>query len=184
MATDLTNIQGYEEFVQRQLSIQTRLREIADQVKEIDRKSGEEIIAALGSVGLQSIGIPIKVPSFLAYGLLGPIGFIFSVKKQNKLKPLYAEIRTLQAQYNTNAEIYNKAQTDIVTKGIIQQNSEMLFGNGSGGANGLDTGGSGTQTGGIADIVRSANLGSTEWLLIIVVIALLFFLYNKRKSKK
>ncbi len=176
MATDLTNIQAYEEFVQRQLAIQTRLREIAEQVREIDRKSGEEIIAALGSLGLQSIGIPIKVPSFLAYGLLGPIGFIFSVRKQNKLKPLYAEIRTLQAQYNVNAETYNQAQTDIVTKGVIKQNSDLLFG-GSGGA------GSGTN-GGIGDIFRNANLGTTEWLLIIVVIALLVFLYNKSKSKK
>lgn len=181
MATDLTNIQAYEEFVQRQLAIQTRLRQIAEQVREIDRKSGEEIIAALGSIGLQSIGIPIKVPSFLAYGLLGPIGFIFSVRKQNKLKPLYAEIRTLQAQYNVNAETYNQAQTDIVTKEVIKQNSELLFGGSGGTGNGS---GSGTSTGGIGDMVRNANLGSTEWLLIIVVIALLFFLYNKSKKKK
>lgn len=182
MAEITLTFQSYSEFVERQESIIQQMKAIAEEVKKINAKSGEDILAALATVSLNAMGVPLKLPSFLGYAVLPfPLNIILTARKQSQLKTQFEKLAVLQKQFNDNAVLYNKLQTTEVSKKAIEESYNTLFG-GNDSVDGVSQNG-GSKVGGSNDVSRSANLlTNTNLIILLVVLVALFFLF-KSKNK-
>lgn len=100
----MANETEYQTLVKRQDAIKEDMLGVAAAIQKIDDGAGKQILAYVGTIAANAVGIPISVPKQLGYGVLGPIGILFAQREVNKLKKYYARIAELETEYNKNAE--------------------------------------------------------------------------------
>lgn len=77
-----------------------RIYDLGVKLKDIDNKSGEAVLAAVATMGLNAVGIPIVLPKELGYWAFGAFGALFAIVKQKKIKPIAKELTELEKKYN------------------------------------------------------------------------------------
>lgn len=171
----------------RQIAIINQMKAVAEKIKAIDRKSGEELLSYLGTVTANAVGIPITIPPKFGLAVAGfPLGIFLLTAKVVKLSPLYNELKSLKSQFETLVKLlqtYEEAtllkETQVLDTTTFEPKKEepstvsesvSNFSDSIAKATGLDT------------VARSANLTNNQLLAGLGIGG--FLLYKKLKNRK
>ncbi len=110
--------QEYNSLQDRQEAIKQDMLGVAAAIEKLDSGLGKKIAAEIGSTGLNTVGVPIKIPTQFGYASLGLLGLIPSTIEANKMKKYKARLQELETEYNANAlrlqEIDAQAKSETV----------------------------------------------------------------------
>ncbi len=96
------NVAEYKALSLRQEEILIDAEGVAKAVQKVNNSAGKQILASIGSIGLNAVGIPLQIPKEFGYVFLGVFGIIAQQREFNKLKKYYARLAELEAEYNKN----------------------------------------------------------------------------------
>lgn len=104
-------MRSLEEIITDINTVKNQLYDEAVKLKDIDEKSGEAVLSAVSSVGLQALGIRVVLPKEVGFWTIGVFGFILSIRKQNRIRPVAKRLKELEKQYN---ELVNEYESVVL----------------------------------------------------------------------
>lgn len=152
-------------------SVKNQMYDLGVKLKDIDQRSGEDVLAAVTSLGLQAAGLRVQLPKQLGFMALGVFGIAFAWNKQRKIKPIAKSLVELEKKYNT---LINEYEAIIQIKQVSVLDSQI---NTNGG-----TSGGGLFSGLFSnDETRSTSGAGWLWGLVVLGLLIGFYLYFKNK---